>query len=212
MLHGPTTNLRDSFKMKNKPKGYDGVAKFYDFLKSGDSRRWKEPQTDFFKNLKGKVLYVGIGTGQEIANFPPNLNIVAIDISANMLKNAKRRIEEYEGQIHPIIMNAELLGFDNHTFDSIVTVCVFCTVENPVEGFKELRRVLKPGGRIYSFEHVLSKNSIYSLILKYMNQLSTRLSGTRLDRDTGQNIRKAGLEIESETNIYQDIVKAFVSY
>jgi ubiquinone/menaquinone biosynthesis C-methylase UbiE len=198
--------------MKTKPRGYDGVARFYDFLKSGDSRRWKKPQMDFFKNLKGRVLYVGIGTGQEIVNFPPNLKIIAIDISVNMLKNAKRRIEEYQGQIYPIMMNAESLGFDDHTFDSIVTVCVFCTVENPVDGFKELRRVLKPGGKIYSFEHVLSRNPLYALILKYMNQFSTRLSGTRLDRDTGHNIRKAGLKIESETNIYQDIVKAFVSY
>jgi ubiquinone/menaquinone biosynthesis C-methylase UbiE len=198
--------------MKNKPRGYDGVAKFYDFLKSGDSRRWEKPQMDFFKNLKGRVLYVGIGTGQEIVNFPPNLKIIAIDISAKMLKNAKQRIEEYQGQIYPIMMNAESLGFDDQIFDSIVTVCVFCTVENPVDGFKELRRVLKPGGKIYSFEHVLSQNPLYALILKYMNQLSTRLSGTRLDRDTGLNIRKAGLKIESETNIYQDIVKAFVSY
>ncbi len=198
--------------MNDKPKGYDRVAKFYDFLKSGDSRRWKEPQTDFFKNLKGRVLYVGIGTGQEIVNFPPRLDIVAIDISINMLKNASRRIEEYPGKIHSILMNTESLGFCDNTFDSIVTVCVFCTVENPVEGFKELRRVLKPGGKIFSFEHVLSKNPIFALILKYMNEISTRLSGTRLDRDTGENIRKAGLKIESETNIYQDIVKAFVSY
>ncbi len=198
--------------MKNKPKGYDGVARFYDFLKSGDSRRWKKSQTDFFKNLRGKVLYVGIGTGQEIVNFPPDLDIIAIDISANMLNNARRRIEEYPGKIQPILMNTESLGFSDQTFDSVVTVCVFCTVENPVNGFKELRRVLKPEGKIYSFEHVLSRNPIFALILKYMNQLSTRLSGTRLDRDTGNNIQKAGLKIESEINIYQDIVKAFVSY
>jgi ubiquinone/menaquinone biosynthesis C-methylase UbiE len=197
--------------MKNELKGYDRVARFYDFLKSGDSRRWKESQTNFFKNLKGKVLYVGIGTGQEIVNFPPNLNIYAIDISINMLKNANRRIQQYPGSIKPILMNVETLGFPDYTFDSIVTVCVFCTVKNPIEGFKELSRVLKPKGKIYSFEHVLSKNPIFSLILKNMNMLSTRLSGTRLDRVTASNINKAGLRIESETNIYQDIVKAFVS-
>ncbi len=198
--------------MKTKARGYDRVARFYDFLKSGDSRRWKKPQRNFFKNIKGRVLYVGIGTGQEIINFPPHLDIVAIDISANMMKNANQKIKKYPGKITPLLMNTESLGFSDQVFDSIITVCVFCTVENPVDGFKELRRVLKPGGKVYSFEHVLSQNLLFGVILKYMNEFSTRLSGTRLDRNTKENIRKAGLRIESETNIYQDIVKAFVSY
>lgn len=193
--------------MADKAK-YDRVARFYDYLKGGDTRRWADTQLKFFKSVSGKVLYVGIGTGQEIVNFPPGLDITAIDLSREMLEYAHRRIGQYPGRIRPALMNVENLGFPDNSFDTILTVCVFCSVANPVRGLKELWRVLKPDGKILMFEHVLSKNRVYGLILKMMSLITTRLSGTHLDRDTVGNLRKAGFKIESERNIYLDIVKA----
>ena len=62
------------------------------------------------------------------------------------------------------------------------------------------------------FEHVLSKNPVFGLILKSMSQITTRISGTHLDRNTVGNVKKAGLAVDYERNIYLDIVKAIAAH
>ena len=46
--------------MKSKKQSYDRVAKFFDFLRKGDMRRWNAHQKSLFENLSGEVLYIGI--------------------------------------------------------------------------------------------------------------------------------------------------------
>ena len=108
-------------------------------------------------------------------------------------------------------MDAETTGFADNTFDTVVTVCVLCTVKNPLNCLQELKRVLKPDGKLVMFEHVLSNNSIYALTLKMMSFITEYLQGTYLDRNTVANVEQAGFKIHSHKNVYLDIVKALVA-
>ena len=189
---------------------YDRAARIFEFLNRAGNRRWTEKQTEFFRGLKGKVLHVGIGPGLETIHFPPGLDITAIDISRNMLEIAKRRVPQYDGKLKLCAMDAEAIGFPDNCFDTVLTVCVFCSVPHPIRGLRELKRVLKPGGNILMFEHVLSKNPIYGLSLRIMSQFTSRFLGPHLDRDTIGNLRKAGFIIESDQNVYLDIVKNII--
>ncbi len=192
-------------------QSYDGTARYFDYFAGGDMRRWSPSQRTLFKNLKGKVLYIGIGTGQEIVNFPVGLNITAADLSFEMLKRSNQRVENYSGNINRCQMDAEVTGFADNTFDTIVTVCVLCTVKQPMNCLQELKRVLKPDGQLVMFEHVLSKNPVYAVILKMMSLITEYLQGTYLDRNTVANVERAGFKIHSHKNIYLDIVKALVA-
>ena len=197
--------------MKSKKQSYDRVAKFFDFLRKGDMRRWNGYQKSLFKNLSGEVLYIGIGTGLETLNFPPNLKVTAIDISSVMLNESKVRAKTYPGKMTICQMDAEISAFRDHSFDAVVTVCVLCSVKNPITCLEEIRRVLKPAGKLVMFEHVLSKNPLYAIALKTMSNLTEFLEGTYLDRDTVSNAEKAGFEIFSHKNVYLDIVKALMA-
>jgi len=188
-------------------KKYDRVAKVFDCFRKGDMRRWGPAQRKLFRQMQGNVLHIGVGTGMEIINFPPGLNITGIDLSPKMLERALWRGKQYQGKIRFCLMNSESLAFPDNTFDTIVTVCVFCTVAHPVQGLKECGRVLKPGGKLLMFEHVMSKNLVYGLSLKFMSLFTGAIEGTRLDRDTVENVRKAGFRVKSEQNVYLDIVK-----
>ena len=197
--------------MNPQKQSYDRIAKVFDFLRAGDMRRWNTHQKLLFENLSGNVLYVGTGTGLEIVNFPPNLNISAIDLSFQMLECSKNRIEKYLGKINRYQMDAETTAFRENSFDTAVSVCVLCSVKNPVSCLKEIKRVLKPEGKLVMFEHVLSKNPFYALALKTMSNFTEKLEGTYLDRHTVNNAEKAGFEILSHKNVYLDIVKALVA-
>jgi len=197
--------------MKSKKQSYDRVAKFFDFLRKGDMRRWNIHQKSLFENLSGEVLYIGIGTGLETVNFPTDLKITAIDISAAMLKQSKTRAKSYPGKINLCLMDAESSAFRDHSFDSVVTVCVLCSVKHPVACLEEIKRVLKPEGKLVMYEHVLSKNPLYAIALKTMSNLTEFLEGTYLDRDTVCNAEKAGFKIFSHKNVYLDIVKALIA-
>lgn len=191
-------------------KSYDGIARFFDFLRSGDMLRFRDAQKNLFSRMRGKVLHVGIGTGLEIANFPPGLDITSIDLSPQMLERARERAAGYPGTLRLCLMNAQNLGFPDNTFDTVVTVCVLCSVPDPVPSLIELRRALKPNGNLLMFEHVLSKNPLYGLVLRFMSLFTTTLEGTHLDRNTVANAMKAGFTLQSEENVYLDIVKSVV--
>ena len=108
-------------------------------------------------------------------------------------------------------MNAEKTAFRENSFDTAVSVCVLCSVKDPISCLKEIKRVLKPEGKLVMFEHVLSKNPLYALALKTMSNFTEKLEGTYLDRHTVNNAEKAGFKILSQKNVYLDIVKALIA-
>ena len=150
---------------------WDFSSGFYDLLAYGPERRWAPYKREFFADMDGKVLFVAVGTGQDIPFFPPGRDIVGIDISPRMLAKAKARAAKYTGSLILRLMDVHALEFPDHSFDQVVTSCTFCSVPNPVAGLKALRRVLKVGGMLHMFEHTGSHVFPFNLMLNIMTPL-----------------------------------------
>ena len=192
---------------KNK---WDFTSGFYDLLAYGPERRWAPYKRDLFANMSGRILFVAVGTGQDIRFFPPGKDIVGIDISPRMLEKARARAARYTGTIDLRVMDVHELGFEDDSFDQIVTSCTFCSVPDPVAGLAALRRVLKPDGLLYMFEHTGSHLFPFNLMLNVMTPLWKPI-GPEMNRDTVANVEKAGFEIKQVNNIYLDVVKTIVA-
>lgn len=192
---------------KNK---WDFSSRFYDLLAYGPERRWAPSKRALFANLHGKVLFVAVGTGQDIRFFPPGRDIVGIDISPRMLARARIRAANYAGSLDLRVMDVHALDFPDHSFDQVVTSCTFCSVPNPVAGLTALRRVLKAGGMLYMFEHTGSHIFPFNLMLDVMTPLWKPI-GPEMNRDTVTNVEKAGFEIQQVNNIYLDVVKTIIA-
>jgi ubiquinone/menaquinone biosynthesis C-methylase UbiE len=189
---------------------WDFSSSFYDLLAYGPERRWAPHKRDLFANMNGKVLFVAVGTGQDIPFFPPNRDIVGIDISPRMLEKARTRAAKYAGSLDLRVMDIHELEFPDHSFDQVVTSCTFCSVPNPVAGLSALRRVLKSGGKLYMYEHTGSHVFPFNLMLDLMTPL-WRPIGPEMNRDTVANVEKAGFEILQVNNIYLDVVKTIIA-
>lgn len=186
---------------------WDKAAANFDLMASkGPEKRWAPWKQKLFSNMDGRVLFLALGTGLDIPTFPPNKDITAIDISPKMLEQAQPRINAYDGEIKARVMDVHELEFEDQEFDQIYTSCTFCSVPNPIDGLKSLRRVLKPDGTLYMFEHTGSRYFPFNIMMNLMTPL-TRKIGPDMNRKTVDNVKAAGFAIKEVNNVFLDVVK-----
>jgi ubiquinone/menaquinone biosynthesis C-methylase UbiE len=187
---------------------WDNAARTFDIMNSGVEARYGERKREWFSRSEGLTLLVAVGTGLDLQYFPPEQKVIGIDISSKMLEKAKDKIEGSAYNTALVRADAQMLAFGDNTFDSIVTSCSFCSVPDPVLGLEELRRVVKPGGKLLMFEHVRSNIFWMGPMMDLMTYASRKV-GPDLNRRTKENIIKAGFTLTREINIYLDMVKLF---
>ena len=174
----------------------------------GPEKRWKPAKREVFSHMRtdANILFLALGTGLDIASFPPGCTITAIDISPKMLALAAERVAAYRGELKAELMDVHELSYAPGTFDQVFTSCTFCSVPEPVAGLKALHRVLKPGGELHMFEHTGSRYQPFKLMMQALSPMASRF-GPELDRDTVANVRAAGFEITAINHVFLDTVK-----
>lgn len=185
---------------------WDWLSLTYDCMTFGEDRRQGSEKRRLFAKVRGRTLLVAVGTGNDFNYLPPNCDLIGIDISPRMIARARTKAHYAGGTTRLVLTDVERLAFADQTFDTVLTVCTFCSVPHPVQGLQELYRVLKPNGRLLMFEHVRSKIGPFALVLDFMTFL-TRKFGPDLNRDTIGNVQQAGFHLLRDENVYLDIVK-----
>lgn len=198
--------------MKNKSRHYyDRNAAVYDKILSPVEKTLSRWRKNLLKDAYGKTLEIGVGTGKSFNDYPDGVSITGIDSSENMLKYARKRANGYDHVEELVIMDAENLIFDDHSFDTVVSSCVFCSVHNPVEAFREIRRVCKKDGNIFLLEHVRSQKKVIGKVMDILNPISFKLYGDNINRRTYENLLEAGFEVSQieVENVWWDIWQIF---
>ena len=189
-------------------KKWDRASANFDLMAGyGPEKRWEPVKRALFSKMgDGPILFLAIGTGLDVRFFPPNREILGIDISDRMLEKARPRVEAYDGRIELRQMDVHEMPFENGHFDQVFTSCTFCSVPRPVEGLEALRRVLKPGGELHMFEHTGSRYFPFRIMLNAMTQLSRHL-GPEMNRPPVENVKAAGFQLAAVQHVYLDVVK-----
>jgi len=188
---------------------YDRIAFFYNLMETPlEYIRFASWRPMIRDRIKGsKALEVGVGTGKNLDYYPDGIEITAVDLSPKMLKRAQKRADLLGLNIRMLEMNAQSLAFPDNYFDTVFATFVFCSVPDPVQGLRELRRVCKPDGRLLLLEHVRPSNELLGIIFDSINPLIVRMMGANINRRTVDNIKKAGWHIQSEKTLSSDIVR-----
>jgi ubiquinone/menaquinone biosynthesis C-methylase UbiE len=186
---------------------WDKVAPNFDVMAGrGAENRWRPFKEELFAHMDGKILFLALGTGLDIPTFPSGKTITAIDISPKMLEKAKPRIAGYNGELLAQVMDVHDMSFEDNSFDQVFTSCTFCSVPRPIEGLQQLRRILKPGGEIFMFEHTGSRYYPFKIMMDFMTLLTSRV-GPDMNRTTVANVEAAGFQLREVNNLFLDVVK-----
>jgi len=187
---------------------WDRAAARFDLMNgSGPEKRWGPIKKELFSHMgDGRILFLAIGTGLDIVFFPPGRDIVALDISARMIEQARERARAYPGELELRHLDVHDLDERDGTFDQVFTSCTFCSVPDPVAGLRKLRQALVPGGELRMFEHTGSRWPPFKWMLDAMTPLSRRV-GPDLNRPTVENVKRAGFEVREVRNYFLDVVK-----
>ena len=187
---------------------WNRAAQTYDTIVShAAERRWAAYKRDLFGGMEGLVLFLSVGTGVDFQFFPPARRVVALDVSESMLERAAERAQHYDGVIELHQMDVSRLGFADDSFDQIYTSCTFCSVSDPLQGLRELCRVLRPGGSLRMFEHTGSRWFPFNVMLSACTPLSRRF-GPEMNRPTVATVRAAGFALHRVTHHYLDVLKS----
>lgn len=180
----------------------------YDMMEAPMEGMFSKWRKQMLKDISGKTLEIGIGTGKNIPYYPENVDLTGIDFSEKMISKAKEKVTGSKN-IQLLEMDAQQMQFDDNAFDTVVTSCVFCSVPDPVQGLKEIRRVCKNGGKILMLEHVRSHKKVVGPLMDLFNFIPLYLIGANINRETLQNLLKAGFQPENieGKNLWFDIVK-----
>jgi AhpD family alkylhydroperoxidase len=145
---------------------------------------------------RGDILEIGIGTGTNLAIYPPGTVVHGIDVSAAALALAARRASLVSHQVTLVEGDAAALPFDDASFDTVVATFVLCSVGDVDQSLREIRRVLRPGGTIRLLEHARARNRVIGALQDRSAPAWARVSGgCRLDHDVHQAVRAAGLVV-----------------
>lgn len=178
--------------------------------RSRSERNYMTPlRKEIVGQASGIVLEIGAGNGLNFAFYNPEqvARVEAIEPDTEMLSYARKRAEAAAVPIMLTQAPVESLPFADETFDCAVATLVFCSVTDPLGGLREIRRVLKLGGKLLLVEHIRSQGPIIGRLQDMVTPFTTRLAGNcHWNRDTERTVADAGFQIEYRRNLGEGIV------
>lgn len=154
---------------------------------------------------RGQVLEIGIGSGLNLAFYDPAqvTKIVGVDPSAAMQRLARERAQRVDIPVEMVALELGQIQADAASFDDIVCTFTLCTIPDAVAALREMRRVLKPGGRLLFCEHGLAPDAPVVRWQKRLTPLWKPLAGgCHLDRDIPALIEVGGFHIREIDSRY----------
>ncbi len=160
---------------------------------------WRE-RKPLLNSARGRVLRIGSGSGQNFNHLPPQVDsCLAVEPSPTLARMSHRKSKQASSVNGVTVLRAkaEHLPCISESIDTVVSFLVLCTVQDPQKALREILRVMRPGGRLLFFEHVLSEQSTIARWQNKINPIWKRIGcGCNLIRNTAFYMQEAGFRFQ----------------
>lgn len=161
-------------------------------------------RAELLTQADGVVLEVGAGTGTSFHCYSEAVErVIALEPDSEVVRRAtavrEQLVPQQQDKIELLIADAMSVPLPDGSCDTVVCFLVLCSVPDPLQVLAEIRRVLKPEGKLLFFEHVLSDRETVQRWQHRLNPFWHRCAGgCQLNRETASLIRQAGFRMEAE--------------
>jgi ubiquinone/menaquinone biosynthesis C-methylase UbiE len=143
----------------------------------------------------GSVLEIGAGTGANLAHYNGVESLVFTEPEPAMLRRLQKKARDEAPLAKILRAPAEDLPFEDDSFDTVVSTLVLCGVDDQVRSLREIKRVLRPGGRLLFLEHVRSDDQALARFQDRMNWLNRIVVDCDCNRPTLTTIEATGFSV-----------------
>ncbi len=148
---------------------------------------------------RGDVLEVAIGTGRNLPYYGPAVTSLAgVDLSPGMLAVARDRARGLGRDANLTVGNAERLDFGDDAFDTVVCTISLCGIPDDRAAIAEMRRVLRPGGRLVLLDHVASDRWWVRTVQWLYEQVTRRVNGEYQTRRPLPLVQASGFSVSHQ--------------
>jgi len=153
---------------------------------------------------EGRVLEIGIGSGLNLRFYSSKVeHIIGLDPSPKLLAMAQRASRERSRPVELIEGSAETIPLDDASVDTVVTTWTLCSIPDADHAVREMRRVLRPGGRLLFVERGRSPDPNVVWWQDRLTPIWKRLGGgCHLNRAIGALIENAGFQFDRYETAY----------
>ena len=169
--------------------GYDKQIAFFEKTWFTGGREW------LTSRARGQVLEVAVGTGRNLPGYPAEVTLAGIELSPAMLAIARQRAADLGREVDLRDGDAERLPFDDASFDTVLCALSLCTIPSPVAAVGEMRRVLRPGGRLLLLDHIGSTWPPLYAAQWLAERVTIRTAGEHFTRRQLPLVQAAGFQI-----------------
>lgn len=153
----------------------------------------------------GRVLEIGIGTGLNLPHYDRARveRVIGLDPGMEMHRLARKRLQETGLSVELVGLSAERIPYDDASFDCVLVTFSLCTIPDPVAALCEMRRVLKPGGKLIFCEHGRAPDASVARWQDRLTPVWSRFAGgCHLNRDIPALLAEAGFRCETLETMY----------
>lgn len=154
---------------------------------------------------RGRVLEVGIGSGLNLPYYQRSTveKIYGLDPSPEMTAKAQRAVRRAALEVEFIHSPAESIPLGAKSVDTVLVTYTLCTIPQPQDALREMRRVLRPGGTLLFCEHGLAPDANVRKWQHRVTPIWSRLAGgCQLDRDIPALLRQGGFDVTQMDTMY----------
>lgn len=154
---------------------------------------------ELLAGVAGRVLEIGFGTGRNLPFYNPGQieRLLTVDVNPGVHRLAEQRLANSPIVVEHQVLSGEALPMPDQSFDAVVSTFTLCSIPDVASALREVRRVLKPGGRFFFLEHGRSPDPALARWQQRLTPVQKVIGdGCHLDRDMTALVRAAGFRIE----------------
>ncbi|MCB1394404.1 MAG: class I SAM-dependent methyltransferase [Rhodobacter sp.] len=157
----------------------------------------------------GQVLEIGVGSGLNLPFYDPARvdRVIGLDISPELLRRAEARAADSGIAFTPLLLDAATIPLPAASVDTVLVTYALCSIADLGAALAEMKRVLKPEGRLIFCEHGRAPDRAVALVQDLVNPVWRPLAGgCHLNRDPLAELRAAGFTVERVDEGYLPMV------